>query len=114
MSPEPPDKSAMLKDVMVHAYASHYRGEGHLWGYDPTTLADAIESGAYLRVLRSEEFCRSYWRIRIVVQQVPTGSTGTGLVPQHVSEDEIVAWERHHAKLQTEADPLTYCFVNAN
>jgi hypothetical protein len=114
MEPELPSQREMLKEVMQYAFGSSgtYKGEGDHWGWLPQELEAAIESKAYMRVLRSEEFCRPYFTPRIHAQTIPQGGRVDNLVFQTLPDNAGTLWKEHHAALQSAEDPIRYCWLN--
>lgn len=111
----PPTRNEMLRDVMKHAFGSGYayRGLGHMWGWmRDEDREKVLASGEYIEVLRSEEFCRAFWRIDLVFGTYIGPSPPTDLIVNEVTDEQITAWARHHEALKTAADPLVYCYEN--
>jgi hypothetical protein len=102
-----------LRDVVKHAFEMHYRGEGHGWGMHkhPEKIQEAYDTGDWNRVLRSQEFCRHFWAVRLFAQTLVPSVEPT---IQSVSEREATAWQRQHAAIQAVDNPIDYCYEHAN
>jgi hypothetical protein len=116
MEPEALSQREMLKEVMLHAYGTSgtYKGEGDHWGWLPDELDAALESKAYVRVLRSEEFCRVLFTPRIQFNTIIGDDIRqlSNLTTQRLPDNAGTVWKEHHAALQTEEDPILYCWQN--
>jgi len=114
MSIELPSQSEMLKDVMRHAFGVNgtYVGEGEHWGFRQAQREEGIASRAYVRVLRSEGFCRAFWTFRLTAMTLPQDASLSDAVFQRIPEDFDTRWQKHHKELQTEEDPIRYCWLS--
>lgn len=93
----------MLGVVMRRAYSRGYRGPGHLWGsLAPEQLAEILANGEHVPVLRSMDFCMSFWVKRRLFEVPGTGGdTVEGIVGD-------LEWEVHQRALEKHPDPLAY------
>jgi hypothetical protein len=105
-----PTRSEMLRDVMRLAHEKQYHGEGDLWGWMSQDRENALASGEYVEVLRSEAFCRAFWRIELLGGIRVGPNPPTDLIYDTVADEQITAWSRHHEALKTAEDPLAYCY----
>jgi hypothetical protein len=102
------NKNDELKAVMTAAYQRGYRGTGQLWGYETDEVRGAaIANNEHDQVLRSEEFCSSFWPAAraLMPAEVPLS-----VLEARSLGEELTRWENHHRVLQAHEDPLEYCF----
>jgi hypothetical protein len=102
-----------LRDIMSRAIHHHYHGEGRSWGMHtyPERMQEAYDKGDWNRVLRSKDFCRSFWTRLFFAT---TLAAGVDPPVQTRTEQETTAWERHHAAIQEVENPIDYCYDHAD
>jgi len=94
----------VLRMAIFEAERCDYDGPGKNWHCWPDeNLAEVIARGEHLPVLRSPEFARKFWHLKL------TGGTMTqprDLITNRITAD-LDRWKEHHTAIQN-VDPLEY------
>jgi hypothetical protein len=108
------DRIQTLSSIMQRACDRLYRGNGHELAVESRErIAQYLEEDPRLAVLRSENFARHFWGIKLIAFSHTGATPPSSLLYQEITEAMLDAWKPHYAALQATVDPIAYIVANS-
>jgi hypothetical protein len=103
-------KAQRLRDVMLRARESGYRGPGREWACDADPdLPQKVERGEHVAVLKSGEFVRRFFTPKVAISGITSGTLQIREIPaMRIEGDLSKCIRKGFQQVQDLEDPLDY------